>query len=118
MAATTATRKAIRIGAMGRIRGRKTYAGRVLRRAGDICPAQRRYVDGRLTEGVNFGSLLRWMPYRPTERTEQRKAEVRERILAAAMEQLAEGGYASASIQAVAKRAQVATGTLYRHFPS
>ena len=58
------------------------------------------------------------MPYRPTERTEQRKAEVRERILAAAMEQLAEGGYASASIQAVATRAQVATGTVYRHFPS
>jgi len=58
------------------------------------------------------------MPYRPTERTEQRKAEVRERILAAAMDQLAEGGYASASIQAVATRAQVATGTVYRHFPS
>ena len=58
------------------------------------------------------------MPYRPTERTEQRKAEVRERILAAAMDQLADGGYASASIQAVATRAQVATGTLYRHFPS
>jgi AcrR family transcriptional regulator len=58
------------------------------------------------------------MPYRPTERTEQRKAEVRERILAAAMDQLAEGGYASASIQTVAKRAQVATGTVYRHFPS
>jgi AcrR family transcriptional regulator len=58
------------------------------------------------------------MPYRPTERTEQRKAEVRERILVAAMDQLAEGGYASASVQAVAKRAQVATGTVYRHFPS
>ncbi|HEX6712770.1 MAG TPA: TetR/AcrR family transcriptional regulator [Thermoleophilaceae bacterium] len=58
------------------------------------------------------------MPYRPTERTEQRKAEVRERILAAAMDQLADGGYASASVQAVAKRAQVATGTVYRHFPS
>jgi AcrR family transcriptional regulator len=58
------------------------------------------------------------MPYRPTERTEQRKAEVRERILVAAMDQLAEGGYASASIQAVATRARVATGTVYRHFPS
>ena len=58
------------------------------------------------------------MPYRPTERTEQRKAEVRERILAAAMDQLAEGGYASASIGAVAARAGVATGTVYRHFDS
>ena len=58
------------------------------------------------------------MPYRPTERTEQRKAEVRERIVAAAFDQLAEGGYASATVQIVAKRAGVATGTVYRHFPS
>ena len=58
------------------------------------------------------------MPYRPTERTEQRKAEMRERIVAAALDQLADGGYASASVQAVAKRAGVATGSLYRHFPS
>jgi AcrR family transcriptional regulator len=58
------------------------------------------------------------MPYRPTERTEQRKAEVRERIVGAALDQLADGGYASATMQAVAARAQVATGTVYRHFPS
>ena len=58
------------------------------------------------------------MPYRPTERTEQRKAEARERIVAAAMDQLASGGYVSATVQAVAARAGVATGTLYRHFPS
>jgi AcrR family transcriptional regulator len=58
------------------------------------------------------------MPYRPTERTEKRKAEVRERILTAAIEQLADGGYASATVQRIARRAQVATGTVYRHFPS
>src|SRR5436190_1652825 len=58
------------------------------------------------------------MPYRPTERTEARKAETRERIVAAAIDQLAEGGYASATVQAVAARAGVATGSLYRHFPS
>jgi AcrR family transcriptional regulator len=58
------------------------------------------------------------MPYRPTERTEQRKAETRERIVRAALDQLADGGYASASIQTVAARAKVATGTVYRHFPS
>ena len=58
------------------------------------------------------------MPYRPTERTERRKAEARERIVAAALEQLAEGGYASASIQAIAARAGIATGTVYRHFRS
>jgi AcrR family transcriptional regulator len=58
------------------------------------------------------------MPYRPTERTEARRAEVRERIAEAALAQLAEGGYASASVQAVAERAGVATGSVYRHFPS
>src|SRR3954449_8760920 len=58
------------------------------------------------------------MPYRPTERTEARKAETRERIVSAALDQLAEGGYASASVQAVAARACVATGSVYRHFPS
>ena len=58
------------------------------------------------------------MPYRPTERTERRKAEARERIVSAALAQLAEGGYASASIQAVAQGAGIATGSVYRHFQS
>src|SRR3954453_22619220 len=58
------------------------------------------------------------MPYRPTELTERRKAAARERIVAAALDQLAEGGYASATIQGVAARAGVATGTVYRHFHS
>ena len=58
------------------------------------------------------------MPYRPTERTEARRAEVRERIAEAALAQLADGGYASDSVQAVAARAGVATGSVYRHFPS
>src|SRR4051794_35555253 len=58
------------------------------------------------------------MAYRPTERTEQRKAQAREGIVSAALDQLADGGYASATVQAVAARAGVATGTGYRHFPS
>jgi AcrR family transcriptional regulator len=58
------------------------------------------------------------MPYRPTDRTRARLAAVRERIVDAALDQLAEGGYASASMAAVARRAGVATGTVYRHFPS
>jgi AcrR family transcriptional regulator len=66
---------------------------------------------------VNRGSLLR-IPYRPTDRTRARAADARERILRAAHDQLAEGGYASAAVQAVAARAGVATGTVYRHFPS
>jgi AcrR family transcriptional regulator len=58
------------------------------------------------------------VPYRPTERTRARLAAARERIVEAALEQLAEGGYASASVVSVARRAGVATGTVYRHFPS
>jgi AcrR family transcriptional regulator len=58
------------------------------------------------------------MPYRPTPRTEARRSATRERILAAALDQLADGGYASASVQTIAKRAGIATGTLYRHFDS
>jgi AcrR family transcriptional regulator len=58
------------------------------------------------------------VPYRPTERTRARLAAARERIVDAALDQLAEGGYASASVAAVARRAGVATGTVYRHFPS
>jgi AcrR family transcriptional regulator len=58
------------------------------------------------------------MAYRATARTEARKARTRERIVDAALAQLADGGYASASVQAVAARAGVATGSVYRHFPS
>ena len=58
------------------------------------------------------------MAYRATEKTEARKAASRERIAAAALDQVAEGGYASAAVQTVAARAGVAVGTVYRHFPS
>jgi AcrR family transcriptional regulator len=58
------------------------------------------------------------MPYRPTEHTEARKAATRERIVTAALDQMAAGGYASSGVQAVAARAGVAVGTVYRHFPS
>jgi len=58
------------------------------------------------------------MPYRETDRTRARAAQARERIVGAAVEQLAEGGYASATVSAVARRAGVATGSVYRHFPS
>jgi AcrR family transcriptional regulator len=58
------------------------------------------------------------MPYRPTEKTESRRLATRERIVAAALEQVARGGYASAGIQPVAAAAGVAVGTVYRHFPS
>ncbi len=58
------------------------------------------------------------MPYRPTARTEARRAEVRERIVRSARDLIARGGYAEARMSAVANAAGVATGTVYRHFPS
>ncbi|MGH2744472.1 MAG: TetR/AcrR family transcriptional regulator [Thermoleophilaceae bacterium] len=58
------------------------------------------------------------MPYRPTEKTEARRLATRERIVDAALERVARGGYASAAIQTVAADAGVAVGTVYRHFPS
>ena len=47
-----------------------------------------------------------------------RKARTREAIVAAAHDQIAQDGYASASVIAVAQRAGVATGSVYRYFPS
>jgi AcrR family transcriptional regulator len=42
----------------------------------------------------------------------------RERLLSAARELIEEGGYGAASVVAIADRAGVAAGTLYRHFAS
>jgi AcrR family transcriptional regulator len=58
------------------------------------------------------------MAYRPTERTEARRAATRERIVRAAHGLIARGGYREAQVAAVAAGAGVATGTVYRHFPS
>ena len=45
-------------------------------------------------------------------------ASTRDRLLRAAQELVEEGGYAAASVVAIAERAGVASGTLYRHWPS
>ncbi|MEM9292516.1 MAG: TetR/AcrR family transcriptional regulator [Acidobacteriota bacterium] len=58
------------------------------------------------------------MPYRPTHRTLTRQAETRRRILDAAQTLVIEAGYRGAQVASVAKRAEVATGTFYRYFPS
>jgi AcrR family transcriptional regulator len=58
------------------------------------------------------------MAYRSTERTEARRVETRSAITTAARELIAEGGYVAAPVAAVADRAGVAVGTVYRHFPS
>ena len=58
------------------------------------------------------------MAYRPTERTAARSAATRGGSSPRARGLIAQGGYAEAQVAAVASRAGVATGTVYRHFPS
>lgn len=58
------------------------------------------------------------MAYRRTARVEARLTASRERIIAAALAIVAEHGYAGCSVAAVAERAGIATGTVYRHFPA
>jgi AcrR family transcriptional regulator len=58
------------------------------------------------------------MVYRRTQRVEARLAEGRERILHAARTLVVEGGFRNVQIASVAQVAGVATGSVYRHFPS
>ncbi|WP_290058884.1 TetR/AcrR family transcriptional regulator [Amycolatopsis solani] len=58
------------------------------------------------------------MPYRRTAKVQERLDAQRETIVAAATEQLAEHGYSGCSVAAVAERAGVAVGSVYRHFPT
>jgi AcrR family transcriptional regulator len=51
-------------------------------------------------------------------RAAPRSGGTRERLLGASRQLLEEGGYATASVQAIADRAGVSAGALYRHFPS
>ncbi|MFL5823146.1 MAG: TetR/AcrR family transcriptional regulator [Solirubrobacteraceae bacterium] len=50
--------------------------------------------------------------------TDQLTAPTRHRLMRSAQELIEEGGYGAASVMAIADRAGVAAGTLYRHFPS
>ena len=47
-----------------------------------------------------------------------RRVGTRERLVAATIELLQEGGYAAAGVNEITGRIDVAAGTLYRHFPS
>jgi AcrR family transcriptional regulator len=58
------------------------------------------------------------MPYRRTENVVRRLAEREETILAAATSIAGEGGMGAVQIAAVAGRANIAAGTVYRYFPS
>jgi AcrR family transcriptional regulator len=54
----------------------------------------------------------------PGTRRAERRAATRDAIVAGTLSLVAEGGWAAASMHDVARRAGVATGSLYRHFPS
>ena len=58
------------------------------------------------------------MAYRKTESVEARLTDNRKRILAAARALVSEGGWAEAQVAHVAAAAGVATGSVYRYFPS
>ncbi len=58
------------------------------------------------------------MVYRQTENASRRLADKRARILKAARDLVADGGWVAAQVDHVAARAGVATGTVYRHWSS
>ncbi len=58
------------------------------------------------------------MAYRATARTEAHRVSTRQNILSAARGLVLAGGFTEVSMAAVAVRAGVATGTIYRHFSS
>lgn len=58
------------------------------------------------------------MAYRRTAAVEARLADNRDQILDAARALIAAGGFQAATIAAVAAEAGIATGTVYRYFPS
>jgi AcrR family transcriptional regulator len=57
-------------------------------------------------------------PQAQRSRRAERRAATHDAIIAGTLSLVAEGGYAAASMHDVARRAGVATGSLYRHFPS
>ena len=58
------------------------------------------------------------MAYRPTEKTEARKAALKQYLLEAAQSLVSTGGFNAITIQAVAQKAGIATGAVYKHFDS
>ena len=58
------------------------------------------------------------MVYRATEKTEARKAAMRQRILDASLLLVSTGGFGALTISAVAREAGIATGAVYKHFDS
>jgi AcrR family transcriptional regulator len=57
------------------------------------------------------------MPSKWSDLLDRHRAELRERILAAALELLRERGMAGLTMSALAERAEISRATLYHHFP-
>jgi len=58
------------------------------------------------------------MPYRRPPEVTERLGQIREQVAAEALEIVATRGWAGASVTAIAARAGISAGALYRHFPS
>ena len=58
------------------------------------------------------------MAYRRTDKATKRQADKRARILKAARDLVADGGWSAAQVDHVADKAGVATGTVYRYWSS
>ena len=58
------------------------------------------------------------MAYRRTDKAIQRQADKRARILKAARDLVADGGWSAAQVDRVAEKSGVATGTVYRYWSS
>ncbi|GAB3100925.1 TetR/AcrR family transcriptional regulator [Aestuariicella hydrocarbonica] len=58
------------------------------------------------------------MPYRPTAKTEARRAAQKQLLLKSALTLVTQHGFQGLTISALAKSANVATGTVYKYFNS
>src|SRR4051812_27687470 len=66
--------------------------------------------------GVRLDGAAARRPKRQTSTRQERASERRDAILAAALDEFSERGFAAARLDDVAKRADVAKGTIYLHF--
>jgi AcrR family transcriptional regulator len=77
-------------------------------------PPARAFALARSPESCFSSSV----PYRATQKTEATRLADRERVVRAAQALVAKGGFRSVAISDVARRARMAVGSVYRHFPS
>ena len=70
----------------------------------------------RQSSGTGSPASRTHRPSRPRANRQERSTERREAILAAALDEFAEAGFAAARLDDVAKRAGGAKGTIYLHF--